>query len=466
MISDDVGSYWNARLLACAVLLVGLVGVSSSVLAGDFDTASQEWNGLADVVALAQDEGLELNEVHTLDWREVSADDVVVVVYPTTELDVANLTRFVIDGGRVLLADDFGMSPSFLERLSIQRTEPDAQQLPHGEFVDDHPGWPRFSVRGEHSLIGDVDEVVANYPAVIHNVGGAVVSYDDDGGLIYDMMLGQGRAVVVADPGIFINAMLPVADNRQLAKNMIHYLCEDVEGCTGWLLVDEFATTGMYGEADTTREGVAEQVQRFNERMGELFDDLPNSDLLYFLALFLALGTLAYLATVFPWRRARLLSEYFDRYRRDLSPPLTEFDWNMERFIEPDGRINYALPVAILKESFEELFLEQFDLWPSKPGERPSVKGLAQRFDEQFCQGVAPATRKKRRIQVEQLLTDLATVPSRHRVFLESDEYFSARDMIRLHRRIYEVLEWMGLQEAYERRTREIDTRHLRPRRR
>ena len=39
--------------------------------------------------------------------------------------------------------------------------------------------------------------------------------------------------------------------------------------------------------------------------------------------------------------------------------------------------------MSILKEQFEELFLDAFDLWPSE-GERPDVTELARMFDEAY----------------------------------------------------------------------------------
>ncbi len=460
----------RSRYWAIAAVSVGLTLLVANPVAGaDFNVDSRDWHGLSDFRTLAGHQGVELYDTNTLDWEQVDTNDIIVVVYPAEPLDVASFAGFVIDGGRVLLADDFGASKGLLERLTVDRTEPLPEELPHRHFVDDHRGWPRFSIEGRHPLLEGVDEVVANYPAVLHNVGGAVIGYDQDGGLVYDMKLGDGRVVVVADPGLFINIMLPVADNRQFAANIWSYLCEDVEECRAWGLIHTFESEGAYGEESTDADphrDIQERVDAFNERVREAFEELPGTELLYLIGIFLVFGTVAYATTVFPWRRSRRLSEYIERHRDEVSPPLTEFDWNLERFANPDGRINYALPVAVLKESFEELFLDQFGLWPSKPGKRPPVSELARRFDERYLRGQPPQKRKRRRREVEHLLVRLTAIPSRHRVFLESDEHFSARDMMRLHRRIQRVLSWMGLQESYERRTRELDARRLRSRRR
>lgn len=454
---------WPIGLVVAAVCVLS----SASAVAQDFATESEEWHGLSGFVELFEVQQRELREVERLQWADVRSDDAIVIIYPDEELDVESLASFVVDGGRVMVADDFGASGSFLERLSIERSEPEPVDLPHQDFVDDHLGWPRFDVGGGHPIIEGVDEVVANYPAVLDNVGGPVIGYDDGGGLVYDMELGDGRAVVVADPGVFINAMMGAADNRRLAFNIAHHLCgDDREDCRIWLLVEDAEFSGAYrtGDGDDP-DGIAEQIADFNEELREAFRELPETRFLYFAAIFVVLGTAVYLATVFPWRRARRLSSYIGRRRRKLSGPLTEFDWNVRRFVEPEGRINHALPMAILKESFEEVFYGAFELESGPTSGRPSSGVLAKRFEERYLSNEAPKVRRRRRLRLEQLLRELDAVPDRHRVFLESDDYYSARDLEQLHDRVVEVLDWMGLQDDYERRTRRIYDRDRRTRR-
>jgi hypothetical protein len=452
-------------IMLIAMMMIGLGQAVASTSEGDFDVDSEEWNGLAQFVALA--DGVDLQVVDRLHWADVDADDVLIIIYPQQAVDVDSSARFLLQGGRMVVADDFGESTGILSRLSIERRTPAPEELPHELFVDDHRGWPIFRPQGRHPLLDGVDELVGNYPALFYNVGGPVVAYDRDGGFVYDMKLGEGRALAIADPGIFINAMLSAADNRRFAENIWTYLCADVEECRAWLLVGEFETTGTFSEeAADGAEELRERIDELNQRLREVFNELAGSQFLFFLALFLALGSLAYLAVVFPWRQFAALSRYIDRHRRDLSPPSTEFDWNVARFSNPDGTINYTLPMAILKESFDELFLDAFGLWPSEPYERPSMSQLARRFEERYLRGQSPQVRKERRREVESLLADLNSVPDRHHVFLESDQSFSARDLRKLNRRIRRVLKWMGLEESYERRTREINPRRGRASRR
>lgn len=449
---------------ALALLVVCLLATwaTSAMAAQDFATDSAEWNGLQEFVDLAGDLGIELVEVDMLDWREVRAEDIIVIIYPTQTLDVESLADFMIAGGRVVIADDFGSSEPFLERLSLRRTQPAPEELGHRNFVDDHRGWPVFSPTGRHPLLEDVSALVGNYPAVLHNVGGPVVIYDDGDGFVYDMMLGAGRAVVVADPSLFINAMLPAADNRQFVENIWNYLCADELGCRAWLLIDDFQSRGYFREQDSSfvrGEDVRHRVQSLNERLRDVFSRLPETELLYFLAIFLVLGTAAYLVTVFPWHRSTHLSTFIDRHRQELSPPLTEFDWNVARFSDSSGRINYVLPMAVLKESFEDVFFKDAGLSNSDDDQRPGIEILVQHFRDRYLRQLPEKKRDLRSEELRGLLEELEEIPSRHRVFLDSEQYFGRRDLQRMHRKIVRILSWMGLQESYERRTRKINAR-------
>ena len=150
--------------------------------------------------------------------------------------------------------------------------------LPHGEYVQNNPSLPIVRAQGVHPLLEDVEVVVANHPAVLFNVGGPVLRYTEDGGLVYDMNLGDGKAVVVADPSVFINHMLGVADNAQFVRNTLLYLCrarpaDASDGtCRLKMAVGQFEQIGSYRGADDLfgdREELLESVISLNETIDE-----------------------------------------------------------------------------------------------------------------------------------------------------------------------------------------------------
>ncbi|QDG54350.1 DUF4350 domain-containing protein [Persicimonas caeni] len=453
------------RQLVWAVLVVCLVTAASTVVAQespggkDFDPASDAWTGLSRLVALAEKQGITIEVVDQIDWSEQSPDEPIIFVYPTSGLEIANAANYVVDGGRLFMADDYGASPAFLDRLDVSRVNVAMGELPHDRFVQGNRALPIFEPTGRHPLLEGVDTVVANHPAVLLNVGGPVVSYDEGGGLVYDMNLGDGKVVLFADASLVINHMLSVADNSVLVQNALDYICTGQEQCRAKLIVRDFEQYGRYTPRqpdDDSPDTLSAQLDELNEAISEFMEEMPAGRLLYYLSILLAGGLALYLAAVFRLRASRPYSEYVDNTTREVPSPQSEFDWNLSRFGDGGRETNYALPLAILKEVFEELFLEDLGYWPISGENRPSVEKLGREFGRKYTQGHLPTEAQRMEQEVTDLLATYARIPTRHRVFLDSDAYFSERDLIKIYRRTRRVLEIMGLEGEYERRTRSL----------
>ncbi len=428
---------------------------------------SGDWDGLRDFITLAEGEGVEVVTHTSLDYNELSLEEPLLIVYPKQALRAGSLASFIIDGGNVILADDFGQSDALLDRLSVQRLEPMRGALPHGEFLDRNPALPVVRARGVHPLLKDVQFVVGNHPAVLYNIGGPVLGYSEDGGLVYDMNFGEGKAIVVADSSMLINHMLLVGDNDQFWRNALSYSCAELSPCKLHVYVGAFEQTGSWGSEDDilgNKEEISEKIASFNESLDDMMQRLPAEQLFYYLGIMLSLGLILYLYTIFPMRRTRPYSAYLSDAQASTHPPQSEFDWNLSRFVHGASAMNYALPVSILKEVFEELFLREMGFWEGgdkngasgqeQEAPRPKVPELAEMFAERYMDVYTMEQKRKMRQQLTELLATFAQVPTRHRVFLDSDTYFSERDLLRIHKRSLEILDIMGLKEEYERRTR------------
>lgn len=441
-----------AASIVAATALLAPVGASAQPLA-DYDPGNEEWNGLSDFVALADALGAPMKVEEVLDWDAVETSEPLIFVYPSQQIDVESFARFVIEGGRVIIADDFGKSERLLERLEITRVAPSPGNLPHENFVDGNSALPELRPRGRHPLLPGVERVVANHPSVISNIGGPVVSFDAGGGLVYDMNLGKGKVIVVSDASLFINQMLGVADNSDFARNAITYACDDPLTCQPRLFTKTFEEKGSYGIGADNAE-IHDSVESFNEALAEALEKIPAREFLYWVSLLIAIGLGAYLVTVFPLRGTRRYSAYVTDFIGSIPEPQAEFDWNLSRFGGGSRTMNYALPMAILKEHFEELFLSAFDMWPSKASERPGIQRLGQMYVERFGKNASAAEKQKMEDEAIELLATFAQLPPRNRVFLEDDARFRDVDMLKCHRRAMAILERMDLKDEYERRTR------------
>ncbi len=462
----------NLRLSSLLGALLALLGLwcSTAALAqptlsaGDYGLENLEWNGLSQFMALAQGQGAQVLPQSSLDFGSLGPEDRLVVLFPSQEIDTDEFARFIIDGGRVMLADDFGQSENLLQRLGIERRSLDS--IKHDNLYLGRPGLPMVEPGGRHALLEGVEEVVANHPTVLQTQGGAILPFAQDGtGLVYDMKLGRGKVVAMGDASLMINHMIGVKDNRAFLRNTIDYLCKEVDPCKIHLLVGDVEVTGSYQSknespnefGDILEDGLGD----INAWLEQLADGLPGRNAIYYASLLLLLGTVAFVVTVFPWRRALQVAPVVGPPSH--IKPLSEFEWNLLRYQHSGVQANYALPVTILKQEFERLFFET--LAPGEdvpeqdePQRGPFVRRVVQAYvDRHDGEG---RTRAKVYKQTLALVQTLGEVPPRHRLFLDSEAYFNERELVRIYRQCREILDTLGVGKEYERRTRRKQGKH------
>jgi hypothetical protein len=226
------GNPWRARLaialVAGALGGAALIGPSRAAGAAtsdgvDYDPHSTAWNGMASFVGLAEGMGFEVSPVSSLEWGDLSSDDILVLVYPLQRVDPGRLGAFVQAGGNVVIADDFGEGKDAMQGLGLLRAE--AQTPRASKYYEGRSYAPIATARGDHPLAVDVGEVVTNHPAALTRIEGAtaVVAFDE-GAVVVAGERGSGRFVAISDPSIFINRMLMFRGNIQLAANLLRYL--------------------------------------------------------------------------------------------------------------------------------------------------------------------------------------------------------------------------------------------------
>jgi hypothetical protein len=232
------------RALAIAVVLAVALVATPARADDDYDPKSPAWNGLARLVALAEGMGFEVDAVGSLEWGELTSNDILWLVYPVQRVDPNKLSAFVQAGGNAVIADDFGDGKDAMAGLGLLRAETVAPRAT--EFYADRPWAPIATPRADHYLTTDVDRVVTNHPsALTHVEGGTVVLGFDDGAVVVAGERGTGRFIAVSDPSIFINRMQEFRGNVQLATNMLRWLSRDGHARRVVLLRGDVP---MYGE--------------------------------------------------------------------------------------------------------------------------------------------------------------------------------------------------------------------------
>jgi hypothetical protein len=189
----------------------------------DYDPHSSAWNGMASFVGLAEGMGFDITPVSSLEWSDLSSEDILILIYPLQRVDPGRLGAFVQAGGNVVIADDFGEGKDAMQGLGLLRAEvttPRAQK-----YYDGRPYAPIATASAPHPLNADVGELITNHPAALTRVEGAsAVLGFDDGAVVVAGDRGSGHFVAISDPSIFINKMLMFRGNIQLAANLLRYL--------------------------------------------------------------------------------------------------------------------------------------------------------------------------------------------------------------------------------------------------
>jgi hypothetical protein len=212
---------------SCFIATLGILFLPSLARAApDYDPESEAWNGLSALIALADEEGVDLEPVEALDLARLAPADGLLILYPTKALPTASLLAFVRAGGAVALADDFGAGGALLHRFAIERVPPPIERAArlHGNraLLLARP-------RGAHPLAAGVGALLTNHPvALVHPDLEPVFAFDDEGreGLVLSGTVGAGKLVAIGDPSVFINRMMALEGNRRFAAGVLHLLAD------------------------------------------------------------------------------------------------------------------------------------------------------------------------------------------------------------------------------------------------
>lgn len=213
----------------------------------DYDFESDEWNGLAYLATTAREASVSLNATREVELDQLRPRDVLWLMYPKGEVPAQDLVRFVREGGRLIIADDQGSSGALLERLGLNLGPGPPRRVE--SFAESRTSLPIVRAESPHFIFFNVDDVVANHPAVL--TGGGIPLLSFPGGhehLVAEVSLGSGQALAIADPSIFINSMLRrFYGNKQFAANVLRVYCPRDE-CNVTLVLPDATYSGKYRE--------------------------------------------------------------------------------------------------------------------------------------------------------------------------------------------------------------------------
>lgn len=232
--------------LAGAFLTCSVAGAAPQPAA--FDPDSDDWEGLSALRGLAQAHGVTIEAPGRLELWKVDPVDAILIVHPTRPPPATDLARFMREGGRLAIFDDYGQGQSLLRAFAIGRhagMRPEADRRLRGN--------PRLGIAtppGSHPLTAGVEAVVLNHAQVLHHATlQPVLSIDGEAGAVaLSGAVGAGRLVAMSDASVLINNMLQFAGNRRFAENLVDYLVGD-RGGTLYLVTGDAEIRGRPGLA-------------------------------------------------------------------------------------------------------------------------------------------------------------------------------------------------------------------------
>lgn len=248
MVAADPREWSRATTLVVvfAVAVGGAFVVAASTSDAAFGAYNPAWDGTADLRATAAGDDVEpriVRETATYDEFEPSETTAIVISpdRPYTEEEVQRLRAFVENGGRLVVADDFGNHSNDLLADLGADARLDGRLLRDEENHFRAPALPRATNVSNSSTVSGVDQLTLNYATVVQPNGATVLvasspfgyldenrngTLDDDEVLeeypvVTTEAVGNGTVIVVSDPSVFINSMQEQSDNRAFARRMM-----------------------------------------------------------------------------------------------------------------------------------------------------------------------------------------------------------------------------------------------------
>jgi hypothetical protein len=216
----------------------------------------------------------------TLDFGALKKEDAVVIIHPERTLDVESLSKFMREGGRVVLFDDYGTGDQLLQHFEIQRVAlPEKPQL----VLRQNPALAIAVPAADHPAVAGVERVVSNHATgLAHKELSPVLRVREEGGgdgvlLALAGAVGKGRLLAVGDSSIVINAMLRYPGNKLFVRNALNYALEDDPDLGRrhgrlWIVTGAFPTAGSYGDPASSG-GFLDALRHFRDFLKEVDRD-------------------------------------------------------------------------------------------------------------------------------------------------------------------------------------------------
>ena len=204
----------------------------------DYRVDNPSWNGFEDMKSIAL--GSPLGSLSDLPDLPHDSTLILIPYLDFTINELNQINSFVIRGGTLVLADDYGHGNQVLEYLGLSVRFSGYSLIDPWVCYSNH-WFPRITHIIPSYVTTDIESLLFNHATCLINVEtsdvlalSSVFSFIDSNGneyldddessgshaVISLHDLGNGRIVLISDPSIFLNSMLNFADNLAFVENI------------------------------------------------------------------------------------------------------------------------------------------------------------------------------------------------------------------------------------------------------
>ncbi|MFA1611740.1 DUF4350 domain-containing protein [Halobellus rubicundus] len=243
--ADATTRHARYAVVGLAILVILSVGVGFATSTAPFSAYNAAWDGSTNLEEIAADSDTELTVATTVESAyEGSESHLAIVLSPDRSYTAAERSRireYVIDGGTLLVADDFGGHATGLLRGVGARSRFDGRLLRDERRYYRTPNITLATATNNSTLLSPGETLTLNHGTALSPNGTTVLatssefSYldtnrnyalDEDETLesrpvVTRESIGEGTVLVVSDPSLFINAMSERDGNRRFIRAVL-----------------------------------------------------------------------------------------------------------------------------------------------------------------------------------------------------------------------------------------------------
>ncbi|MFC1951168.1 DUF4350 domain-containing protein [Chloroflexota bacterium] len=221
--------------IAIAVAVAVVTALWFYPLENDFSVDNSSWNGLSTISARLKTTSID--SFSRLPAKEEGTAFILIPYSTFTDEELSQLESYVLQGGTLILMDDYGYGNQVLERLDVE------YRFTNTPLLDllinsKNASFPKITDFSDMPLVSGIDAIVYDHGSCLTNVPqNQIVArssnfsfLDMDGNLIYDnveeekgpfaviayTVLGEGRVIAISDPSLIINSMIDIGDNYNI----------------------------------------------------------------------------------------------------------------------------------------------------------------------------------------------------------------------------------------------------------